>query len=65
MEEKKDHFLTLHSDEYNKMTTEEKMDSLNKEIEYLGQVMVEEKYRDDSTKDSAKVLKKTYTPNNK
>ena len=65
MEEKNDHFLTLHSDEYNKMTTEEKMDSLNKEIEYLGQVMVEEKYRDDSTKDSAKVLKKTYTPNNK
>ena len=65
MEQKKDHFLTLHSDEYNKMTTEEKMDSLNKEIEYLGQVMIEEKYRDDSTKDSEKVLKKTYTPNNK
>ena len=65
MEEKKDHFLTLHSDEYNKMTTEEKMDSLNKEIEYLGQVMIEEKYRDDSTKNSAKVLKKTYNPNSK
>lgn len=60
MEQKKDHFLTLHSDEYNKMTTEEKMDSLNKEIEYLGQVMIEEKFKNQSTEDKPKTLKKTY-----
>ena len=65
MEEKKKHFITLHTDEYNKMTTEEKMDSVNKEIEYLRQLMEEEKHKEDSTKDSAKVLKKTYNPNNK
>ena len=60
MEQKKDHFLILHSDEYNKMTTEEKMDSLNKEIEYLGQVMIEEKFKNQSTEDKPKTLKKTY-----
>ena len=42
------------------MTTEEKMDSLNKEIEYLGQVMVEEKYKNQPIEDKPKTLKKTY-----
>ena len=64
MEEKKKHFITLHTDEYNKMTTEEKMDSVNKEIEYLRQLMEEEKHKEDSTKDSVKTLKKTYNQNN-
>ena len=65
MEEKKEYFSTLHSDEYNKMTQEEKMDSLNKEIEYLGQVMIEEKYKNQSTEDKPKTLKKTYNTNDK
>ena len=64
MEEKKKHFITLHTDEYNKMTTEEKMNSVNKEIEYLRQLMVEEKHKEDSTKESVKTLKKTYNQNN-
>ena len=63
MEEKKERFSTLHSDEYNKMSTEEQINVLNEEIEYLGQVMIEEKNKNDSTRDSAKVLKKIYNSN--
>lgn len=60
MEAKKEQCLINHSDEFKEKTTDEKINELKKEIEFWEQVKIEEKYRDDSTKDSAKTLKKTY-----
>lgn len=39
MEEKKEYVSILHSEEYNKMTSEEQMNIINEEIEYLRQEM--------------------------
>ena len=42
------------------MTSEEQMNVINEEIEYLRQEMVLEKYKNDSIEDKPKTLKKTY-----
>lgn len=60
IEKNREYFGALHSDEYNKMTCEEKIDVINDEIEFLSQEMILEKYKNNSIDDKPKTLKKTY-----